>query len=322
MARVIGKRLATSIPTIFGCTVLVFAFRFLLPGGPIQDMLGGGGAAGGEVTPQQIAEMKARLGLNASVPLQYWDWLKGVLHGNLGTSYYSQEPVTTVLGQRLLPSLELIVGALLVATIVGGGVGILAAVWRDRRAGRLLLSATGLGISVPDFWLATIASAVLGLELKVFPAVGFTPLSQGLWQNLYSVALPILVLSVVSGCFLARHMHSAMASALSTPYVRTAWAMGIPSHRVYLQCALRNAVGPVITFIPLAFAALVGGTVLMEVVFNIPGLGTEIVNSVSNQDYPVVQGIVLLVGVLVALLNLSADVVMVIVDPRVRRGHA
>jgi peptide/nickel transport system permease protein len=321
MLRVISKRLATSVPTILVCSMLVFAFRYLLPGGPIQDMLGGGGA-GGAVTPLQMEQMKARLGLNASVPVQYWDWLKDALHGNLGTSYYSSEPVTTVLGQRLVPSLELIVGALLVATIVGGGIGIAAAVLRHKRSGKVLLAATGLGLSVPDFWLATIAAAVLGLELKIFPAVGYTPFSQGFWSNLYSVTLPILVLSIVAGCFLARHMHSAMSAALSSPYIRTAWAMGIPSWRVYMQCALRNAVGPVITFIPLAFAALVGGTVLVENVFDIPGLGTEIVNSVSNQDYPVVQGIVLLVGVLVALLNMGADIIMTIVDPRVRRGQA
>ncbi|MGH2861128.1 MAG: ABC transporter permease [Solirubrobacteraceae bacterium] len=320
MLRIIGKRLATTIPTIVVCSMLVFAFRYMLPGGPIQDMLGSG--SGGVVTPAQLHAMEARLGLNQSVPAQYWHWLMGVLHGNLGTSYYSAEPVTTVLGQRLVPSLELIVGALVVATIVGGALGIFAAIWRDDRRGRFLLAATGLGLSVPDFWLATIAAAVLGLELKVFPAVGFTPLAQGLWSNLYSVTLPILVLSIVTGCFLARHTQGAMSAALRSPYVRTAWAMGIPGRKVYLHCALRNAMGPVITFIPLAFAALVGGTVLVENVFDIPGLGTEIVSSVSNQDYPVVQGIVLLVGVLVALLNLLADIVMVLVDPRVRRASA
>ncbi|HEX3615989.1 MAG TPA: ABC transporter permease [Solirubrobacteraceae bacterium] len=319
MRRVIGKRLATSIPTILGCSMVVFAFRYMLPGGPIQDMLGSGAA--GEVTATQLHAMKVRLGLNESVPAQYWHWLLNVLHGNLGTSYYSQEPVTTVLGQRVVPSLELIIGALLLATIVGGAVGIAAAVLRARRAGRVLLAATGLGISIPDFWLATVAAAVFGLELGIFPPVGFTPLSAGLWGNLDSIILPVLCLSIVTGCFLARHMQSAMSAVLATPYIRTAWAMGVPSWRVYLNCALRNAAGPVITFIPLAFAALIGGTVLVENVFDIPGLGTEIVNSVSNQDYPVVQGTVLLVGVLVALLNLLADVGMVLIDPRVRRGN-
>lgn len=317
MLRIIARRLATSIPTIILCTILVFAFRYLLPGGPVQDMLGGG-AAGGQVTAKEVAAIKARLGLNKPVPVQYWDWLVNALHGNLGTSYYSQEPVTTVLGQRIVPSLELIIGALLVAIVVGGGLGMVAAIKRGRPSGRAVLAGTGLGLSVPDFWLATIAASVLGVVLHIFPAVGYTPLSQSVSGNLDTIILPILVLSVVTGCFLARHIHSAMAAALASPYIRTAWAVGLPSWKVYLNCALRNAIGPVVTFIPLAFAALVGGTVLVENVFDIPGLGTEIVTSVSNQDYPVVQGIVLLVGVLVAVLNLTADVVMAIADPRVR----
>lgn len=319
MGRVIVRRLATSIPTIFVCTVLVFAFRFILPGGPVQDMLGGG-LAGGRVSASQIAAIKARLGLNKSAPIQYWDWLVNALHGNLGTSYYSDEPVTTVLGQRIGPSLELIVGALLLATIVGGSVGIYAAVKRHQTRGRIVLAGTGLGLSVPDFWLATIAAGVFGLTLNLVPAVGFTPWSQGIGGNLHSVILPIIVLSIVASCFIARHIHSAMSAALESPYVRTAWAMGLPPWRVYLVCALKNALGPVITFLPLAFAALVGGTVLVETIFDIPGLGTEIVNSVSNQDYPVVQGIVLIVGVLVAFLNLLADVAMATIDPRIRGG--
>lgn len=318
MLRIVLRRLATSIPTVFASTVLVFALRYLLPGGPVEAMLGG--SSGAQVSPAQIAAIKARLGLNASVPVQYWHWLTGVLHGNLGTSYYSQEPVTTVLGQRVVPSLELIIGALVVSTLVGGGLGIVSAVKRARPTGRVILLGTGLGLSVPDFWLATIAAGVFGLTLNIFPAVGFTPLSQDVGANLHSLTLPVLVLSIVTGCFLARHISSAMTGALESPYIRTAWAMGLPGRTVYLNCALRNAVGPVITFIPLAFAALVGGTVLVETIFAIPGLGTEIVSSVTNEDFPVVQGIVLLVGVLVAVLNLLADLLLAVIDPRIRRA--
>ncbi|MGH3263430.1 MAG: ABC transporter permease, partial [Trebonia sp.] len=300
MTAVIIRRLATSIPTIWLSTVLVFALRYLLPGGPVEAMLGGGT---GQYTSSQIAAIEARLGLNAPVPVQYWRWLTGVLHGNLGTSYYSQQPVTTVIGPRVIPSLELIIGALVVSTVIGGGLGILAAVMRGRPSGRSVQLATGLGLSVPDFWLATVAAGVLGLTWHVFPPVGFTPISQSLTGNIDTLVLPVLVLSVVTGSFLARHVSSAMASALDSPYIRSAWAMGLPPRKIYLNCALRNAVAPVITFIPLAFAALVGGTVLVENIFAIPGLGSEIVTSVTNEDYPVVQAIVLLVGVLVAVLN-------------------
>lgn len=317
MLATILRRLATAIPTIFLSTVLIFALRYLLPGGPVQAILGG---ADGEVSDEQIAAMTARMGLDAPVPVQYWHWLVDVLHGDLGTSYYSQQPVTTVLGQRVLPSLELIVGSLVVAILIGGALGILSAVKRGRPSGRAVLLGTGLGLSVPDFWLGTIAAGVLGLTLNIFPAVGFTPLSDDLGRNLYTLTLPVLVLAVVTGCFLARHISSAMGSALDSPYIRTAWAMGLPGRKVYFNCALRNALGPVITLVPLAFAALVGGTVLVETIFAIPGLGTEIVRSVTSQDYPVVQGIVLIVGVLVAVLNLLADVVMAVIDPRIRRS--
>ncbi|MGH3502171.1 MAG: ABC transporter permease [Nocardioidaceae bacterium] len=316
MLRIILRRLATSIPTVFVSTILVFALRYLLPGGPVQAMLGG---AAGQISPDQVATIKARLGLDAPIPVQYWRWLTGVLHGDLGTSYYSHQPVATVLGERFAPSLELIVGSLIVSILLGGVLGITSAVKRGRLAGRITLLGTGLGLSVPDFWLATIAAGVLGLTLGIFPAVGFTPFLADVGSNLYSVTLPVLVLAIVIGCFLARHVSSAMIGALESPYIRTAWAMGVPAGKVYMNCALRNAVGPVITFIPLVVAELVGATVLVETVFNIPGLGTEIVNSVTNQDYPVVQGIVLIVGILVAVLNLLADVALAIVDPRTRR---
>lgn len=317
MTRIILRRLATSVPTIFLTTVLVFALRYLLPGGPVEAMLGGGS---GQYTPTQIAAIKVRFGLDAPIPVQYWHWLVDVLHGDLGTSYYSQAPVTTVIGPRLVPSLELIVGSLIVSLLVGGGLGIAAAVRRERPSGRILQLGTGLGVSVPDFWLGAVAAGLLGLTWAIFPAVGFTPITKSVGDNLYTLTLPVLVLSVVTGSFLARHVGSAMAAALASPYVRTAWAMGLPPRTVYFRCALRNAVAPVVTYVPLAFTALVGGTVLVENIYAIPGLGTEIVSSVSNEDFPVIQAIVLLVGVLVAVLNLLADTGLVLLDPRIRNA--
>lgn len=318
MWRVVLRRLGTSIPTILLSTVLVFALRYLVPGGPVEAILGG--SPGGQYTKKQIAAIKTRLGLDASPPVQYWHWLVHALSGDLGTSYYSQAPVTTVIWPRIGPSLELIVGALLVSLVVGGGLGMFAAIRRARPSGKAIQLATGLGLSVPDFWVGAIAAGFLGLTLGLFPAVGYNPISQGLPANLNTVTLPVLVLAVVAGSFLARHVSSAMSAVLETPYIRTAWAMGLPGRKVYFVCALRNALGPVITFIPLAFASLVGGTVLVENIFAIPGLGTEIVTSVTSEDFPVVQGIVLLVGVLVAVLNLLADVALVLIDPRTRRS--
>jgi peptide/nickel transport system permease protein len=318
----IQRRVITSLVTIWGCTVLVFAFRYLLPGGPAQVMIGGTGGGGdfGTTTAHSLKVLEHRLGLDRPLVTQYFSWLNGLIHGNLGTSYYSQEPVTTVLKQRLVPSLQLIIGALIVILVLAFVFGIYAAIRNDRAGGRAVIAISGLGVSVPDFWVGTIAAGVLGLELHIFPAVGYTPLSGGLWANLHSIILPVLILSIVGGAFMIRHLHSSMTAALRSPYIRTAWAMGLPPRQVYLNCALRNALGPVLTFVPFIVFGLIGGTVLVEYIFNIPGEGSEILSSVSNQDYPVIQAIVLLVAVIVGVLNILADVAYALVDPRVRRS--
>jgi peptide/nickel transport system permease protein len=315
MKRIALRRLITSLITIVTTSIVVFALRFVVPGGPLQDLLG---KSNGFVSKAEVTHLKREFGLNHSPIDQYWIWLKALFHGNLGRSYYTEEPVTKILGQALTPSLELIIGALIVAVVVGCGTGMFAAVYSDRWFGRAALALTGLGLSIPDFWMATIAAGVFGLSLGIFPAVGYTTLSEGFWNNIYSIILPILVLSVISGCFLARHLYNSMAETLARPYVRTAWAMGLSPRSVYFKWVLRPAIGPVITFIPLAVAALISGTVLVEDVFNIPGIGTQIVQGVLNQDYNVVQAVVLGAGVVISLLNLATDLLAAAMDPRAR----
>jgi peptide/nickel transport system permease protein len=324
MRNMILRRLATSAITVIGCSMLVFVLRYLLPGGPVQDMLGGSGQSGagggGTVPLSEIKAIERRLGLNHPVWVQYWDWVVGILHGNFGRSYYSDEPVSTLLLQRLGPSLMLIIGALVIAVVVGGGLGIYSAIRRDRLGGRAVLALTGLGLSIPDFWLATMAAGVLGLKLHIFPPIWPAGPNPSFLSSIRYVTLPVLLLSIVAGAFICRQLHSSMADTLRSPYIRTAWANGLSPRTIYLNYALRNAVGPVLTLIPLAFAALVSGTVLVEYIFNIPGLGSEIVTAVINLDYPVVQAIVLLLAIVVAVLNLLADIGLGILDPRIRRG--
>lgn len=313
------RRVVTSTLTVITTSIVVFALRFILPGGPLEDLLG---RSTGLVSNTEISALKRELGLNHSPIDQYWIWVKGIFHGDLGRSYYSQEPVTKVLGQALVPSIELIIGALIICLVIGISAGMYAAIRRDRWSGRAMLAISGLGLSIPDFWMATITAGFLGLSLGIFPAVGYTPLSEGLGPNLGSIILPILVLSVVTASFLARHLYNSMCETLDRPYVRTAWAMGLPSRAVYWRWTLRVAIGPVITFIPLAVAALISGTVLVENVFNIPGLGTQIVQSVLNQDYNVLQAVILGAGVIVAILNLLADLTVAAIDPRARLDGA
>lgn len=321
MRRLILRRALITIPTIIGVTIVVFALRYLLPGGPVQSIVGGAGmSGGGSLTEAQVKSLRHGFGLDRPVPIQYLLWVKNIFHGDLGRSYFSGERVTAALRQRLFPSLELIIGALVISILVGGAIGIYTAVRRDRSLGRATLAATGLGISVPDFWLATIVSGFVGLKLGWIPAVGYSPLSEGLWANFHSIIGPVLILSVGLSAFFARHLNSAMTASLASPYVRTAWAMGLPPRQVYFRCALRSALGPIITFLPLAMAALVSGTVLVENVFAIPGLGSTIVTSVTSQDYPIIQATVLIIGLLVAFLNLAGDVGLAIADPRVRKS--
>jgi peptide/nickel transport system permease protein len=308
------RRAATFIPTVFIATVLVFALRSLIPGGPAEALLGSA------ATPEAIAATNERLGLNHPIVVQYLHWLGGVLHGDMGQSYTSGVPVSEIIGERLAPTIELVFGALLIAIVVGGGAGMIAGIKRDRPSGGLILGLTGLGLSIPDFWLATIAAGLFGLTLRLVPAEGFVPISDGLGPNLHSAILPILVLALPVGTILARQVYSAVVAALRSPYVRTAWAMGIPARTVYFNCALRNAVAPVVTFIPLAIATLIGSAVVVESVFQIAGLGNEIVLAVDNRDFATVQAIVLLMAVLVLILNLIADVVVAMVDPRAHRG--
>lgn len=324
MHRMIIRRILTSAITVVGCSILVFVLRYLLPGGPIQDMIGGSGAdaggGGGNVPISEIRVLEARFGLNKPVYTQYWDWIDQIFHGNFGRSYYSDEPVRTVLVQRLGPSLELIVGALVIAVVLGGGLGIYSAIRRERLGGRVVLALTGLGISIPDFWLATIAAGYLGLKLGLFPPLWPAGPNPSFVGSIHYIILPVLLLSIVTGAFICRQLHSSMATALRSPYIRTAWAMGLKPRTIYLNYALRNAVGPVFTLIPLAFAALISGTVLIEYIFNIPGLGSEIVTAVINLDYPVVQATVLLLAIVVAILNMLADIGLGVLDPRIRRN--
>jgi peptide/nickel transport system permease protein len=314
MRRMILRRVATSVITVVGCSLLVFALRYLLPGGPIQDMIGGsgqtGGGGSGTVPISEVKALEARFGLNNPPWVQYWDWVTSIFHGDFGRSYYSDEPVKTVLMQRAGPSLELIIGALVLAVILGGALGIYSAIRRERPGGRAVLAATGLGISIPDFWLATLAAGFLGLKLHIFPPLWPAGPNPSAAASLHYLILPILLLSIVAGAFICRQLHSSMAESLRSPYIRTAWAMGVPPRTIYLNYALRNAIG----------AALVSGTVLVEYIFNIPGLGSQIVTSVINLDYPVVQATVLILAIVVAILNLLSDIALGLLDPRIRRG--
>ena len=315
MRGLIARRLVAFAPTLLIVAIITFALEHIVPGGPALALVGASG--GGSRT---IALINQQLGLNKPLLVQFASYIGHVLQGQLGQSYINHAPVSTIIAQHLGPTIELIAGALVLSLIVGAGAGILSAVKRDTRLGQLILTASGGGLSIPDFWLATLAAGVVGVDLRLLPATGYVPLGDGLVANLRTMVMPVIILSIPTSAFICRHLRSSMAAALESPYIRTSWAMGVRAPVIYFRFALRNAVTPVINFLPLVISGLIGATVIVEFVFAIPGIGSEIISAVTDRDYPTLQAIVLIVAVVVLVLNLLADVAVGAIDPRVRSG--
>ncbi|UCB29568.1 ABC transporter permease [Duffyella gerundensis] len=312
MLELIGKRLLLAIPTLLLVSMMVFALQKLLPGDPVLAM------AGEERDPAVIAQLRAEYHLNDPIPLQYLHWIGNALQGDLGISLRTKEPVTALIASKLPVTLELSLLAMLVALVVGISMGIVAAVrkdsWVDHTTNFVALS----GISVPHFWLGILLILLFSVHLQWLPASGYVPLSEGVRQNLTTLLLPALVLGTGLAATLMRHTRAAMIGVLQADYIRTARAKGLLPKRVIFKHAFRNALVPVITLTTLLFGELLGGAVLTEQVFTLPGFGKMIVDAVFNRDYAVVQGVVLVVAIGFLLLNLLADVLYVLINPKMR----
>ncbi|MDH2898630.1 ABC transporter permease (plasmid) [Rahnella variigena] len=314
MLELVVKRLISAIPTLFLVTLMVFSLQKLLPGDPITAM------AGEERDPAVIAQLREQYHLNDPIPSQYFHWVGNALRGDFGTSLRTQEPVLQLIASKLPVTLELSLLAMIVALIIGITMGVLAAVnkgtWIDNGTNFLALS----GISIPHFWLGVLLIMLFSVKLHWLPASGYVPFSEDPLQNLKTMLLPAAVLGTGLSATLMRHTRAAMIAVLKADYIRTARAKGLLPKKVIMKHALRNALVPIITLTTLLFGELLGGAVLSEQVFTIPGFGKMIVDSVFNRDYAVVQGVVMVVAVGFLLMNLLADVLYVLVNPRMRRG--
>ncbi|MDE2335490.1 MAG: ABC transporter permease [Rhodospirillales bacterium] len=308
----LGIRLLQVIPTLLLVSMLVFGLQQLMPGDPALLL------AGEEANPQVIAQIRAQLWLDRPVPVQYLHWLGRILHGNLGYSWRLREPVLQLIGQKLPVTLQLGGMAFLIAIAIGVPMGVLSAVKRDTPLD-WLANAIGLGgLSIPTFWLGIMMILLFSVDLGWLPPSGYVPLF-GDWQrSLATTIMPAFVLGNAIAAVLMRHTRSAMLQALSQDYVRTARAKGLGEMVVVLRHALRNALIPVVTLGALEFGALLSGAVLTEQVFSIPGFGKLIVDAVFNRDYPVVQGVVMVTASIYIGLNLLADVLYIIINPRLR----
>lgn len=312
MERYILKRVLSVIPVLLVVAVVVFALIHLTAGDPAGIMLGD------NATPEDIARLRTELGLDRPLIAQFWIWFRNLLRGDLGDSIFLHRPVLQAIIERAEPTLMLTAMSLLVAVIIGVPTGVISAVKRNTWIDRLFLTTGLLGASIPSFWLGLGLIYVFAVSLAKLPSAGYQPIADGLWGCIRYLILPSLALGFPNSALITRITRSSMLDVLDQDYVRVARAKGLSVNKVVLRHALRNALVPILTVVGLTFATLMGGAVVTETVFNIPGVGRLVVQSVTRRDYPVIQGIVLAIASLYVFINLVVDVLYTVVDPRIK----
>jgi len=308
------KRLLIMLPVLFIVSVLVFSLIHLIPGDPAQVILGQ------DATPAGLEALRAQLGLNEPLVMQYVHWVGRVLQGDLGHSLVDGTPVLNLILQRLPVTLELAIGTFVVSLLVAFPLGILAAVYRGKAGDAVALFSSSLGLSVPPFWLGIILLLVFTVKVHLFPSSGYVPIWQNPGQNLWSMVLPIVATGVREAAVLMRMLRSSLLDVLHQDYIRTARAKGLVGWLVIVRHALKNALIPVITTGGLQLAGLLGGLVITETVFSLPGFGNLLVQSIFSRDYTTIQGAALVIAVLVVVVNVLVDLVYGLVDPRIHFG--
>jgi len=312
MLRLVFQRLLALVPLLFIVSLLTFSFTSMLPSDPVDLILGDTG------TQEQHEMLRERLGLNEPVHIRYVQWLGRAVQGDLGNSFFNSVSVMGAVMQRLPVTLSLTAVSAIIAIIVGVSAGIAAALrprsWVDRFA---TLGAT-FGQAVPNFWFGLILVAIFAVNLRWFPATGFTPISASPWDWLRSVILPSIALGTSSSAAIARQVRSAMVGVLQQDYIRAARAQGLSTRRIIFKHALTNAMVPVVAVLSFQITVLLGGALVVEQVFSINGLGTLAIGAVRQQDIPMIQGLVLVMVALVVVVQLATDVIYGLLNPKAR----
>jgi peptide/nickel transport system permease protein len=308
----LGTRLLQVLPTLLLVSMMVFGLQQLMPGDPALVL------AGEEHDPAVVAQIRNELWLDRPLPVQYLHWMDGVVHGNLGYSWRIREPVLELVEQKLPVTMQLSFMAFVIALVIGIPMGVISAVKRNSFWDYLANGVGLAGLSTPNFWLGIMLILVVSVDLGWLPPSGYVPLTEDWRQSLATTIMPAFVLGNAIAAVLMRHTRSAMLTALDQDFVRTARAKGLREYRVVIRHALRNALVPVVTLGALELGTLLSGAVLTEQVFSIPGFGKLIVDAVFNRDYPVVQGVVLVTAAMYVGLNLLADILYVIINPKMR----
>jgi len=308
----IVRRLLSTVLVMGIVGVFVFLLLHLSPGDPAAII------AGDNATPESIAAIRQRLGLEDPLPVQFLRWATAVLQGDLGISIFSNEPVLKLIGERIEPTVSLAATTLVVAVTLAVTFGVLAA-WRAGSwIDRSLMVVSVLGFSVPVFVVGYLLIYVFSIQLRWLPVQGYAPIAEGLWPWFERLILPSIALGLAYVALIARITRTAMLDVLAEDYIRTAKAKGVATAPMLLKHALKNAGIPIVTVIGIGVALLIGGVVITETVFNIPGVGRLVVDAISKRDYPIIQGVILLFSGVYVVINLLVDLSYTVLDPRIR----
>ncbi|MCL1696589.1 ABC transporter permease [Lysinibacillus sp. BPa_S21] len=314
MLNFILKRILSLIPVLFVVSVVVFLLVHITPGDPASVMLGP------EASPQEVAKLQEELGLNRPILEQYVTWVGDIFKGDLGTSLFMKQPVLTAFLEHLGPTFSLAIMAQLFAIVLAIPLGVLSAKFRGSLLDQTFMGVSLVGISVPSFLLGLFLILLFGVELRWLPVAGYKPVAAGLDVHIRYLILPAIALGSMQAALIARMTRSSMLDVLSANFIKTARAKGVKEFIITIKHSLRNAFIPILTIIGQTFGTLVAGAAVVETVFNIPGIGQLIINSVERRDFEVIQGVVLLIAVSYVTINLVIDLLYGIVDPRLRVG--
>jgi peptide/nickel transport system permease protein len=313
MVTFILRRLIGSALVMLAVATLVFFMIRLVPGDPIAAMLADAGS------PEAREGMIRRLGLDQPLPVQFWKWFSALLQGDMGASIYgSNQPVSTIILEALPRTLSLAFLSFVIALVIAVPAGILSATRKNSTTDTVVSLFAFLGLSMPDFWLAILLIIVFAANLQWLPAIGYVPLSEGLWPWFSHLILPSIAIGTGFSAIIARMIRSSMLEVMQADYMRTAASKGLTMRVQMMRHAFPNALIPVVTVIGIAFALLISGAVVVENVFAIKGLGRVLIQGIQNRDYPVVQGAVLVVSAFFVLSNLVVDLLYAVIDPRIR----
>ena len=315
MQRYVAGRMLLLIPTLFGVSLIIFVIMRMLPGDVAQVALGGGQG----VSEAQIKQFRKDLGLDRPIAVQYVEWIGGLLRLNAGKSLLTKAPITEELKSRLPVTAELAIGAVILSTLIALPVGILSAIYQDRGPDYVFRVFSIVGIALPIFWIQTLVrNLLLPKYIGWLPPPGYVDPWEDLFKNLQQMWLPVLLLGYAQSAIISRLTRSTMLDVLREDYIRTARAKGLRERGVIIRHAVRNALLPVITLAAIQLGTLLGGAVITESVFGLPGVGRYVLDAIRNRDYPIVQAVIVMIAGVYVVLNLIVDLLYGWVDPRVR----